>query len=143
MHTLSQALPSGVFAPNSAEYSESLTSYFSAQESELKPACIVRPKAAADVSTILSSLVTANKTSSIGSIKFAVRSGHYASFARCANEEGVVTIDLRSLDEILLHKDLNQVTIGTGASWGKVYPTLNPLGLAVPGGDTPRLESED
>jgi len=132
--TLSHTLPGQVFLPQDAEYAESLTSYFSAQESQVKPACVVHPDTTQGVSAIVTSLVQANQSHGIGSIKFAIRSGGHSSFAGSANEHGGVTIDLRGLNSIEVSEDQNQVTIGTGASWGEVYRALDPLSLAVPGG---------
>ena len=133
MSSLSHALPGRVFSSEDQEYTESLTSYFSAQESHLKPACIIRPQSTADVATIVSYLVQANKSRGIGSVKFAIRSGGHACIAESANLSDGVTIDLRSLNTIELNDD-SQVCIGTGASWGEVIRKLDPLGLAVPGG---------
>ena len=131
---LSQALPGKVFLPESQEYKESLGTYFSAQESQVKPACIVRPQNTADVVTVLSRLVQANQVHGIGSLKFAIRSGGHACFAGSANAPDGVTLDLRGLNSIEVNEGSSQVSIGTGASWGEVYRTLDPLGLAVPGG---------
>ena len=131
---LSQALPGKVFLPKSHQYSESVSTYFSAQESEVKPACIARPHNTADVATIVSHLVQANQNSNFGFFKFAIRSGGHACFAGSANVSAGLTIDLRSLNSIEINEGSSQASIGTGASWGKVYRTLDPLGLAVPGG---------
>lgn len=132
--SLSHALPGRVFLSEDQEYTESLASYFSAQESQLKPACIIRPQSTTDVVTVVSYLVQANKSHGIGSVKFAIRSGGHACIAESANLSDGVTIDLRSLNKIELNDDSTQVSIGTGASWGEVYRKLDPLGLAVPGG---------
>ena len=131
---LLEALPRKVFLPERPEYAESLNTYFSAQESQVKPACVVRPQTTTDVVTTVSHLVQANQLHGIGSIKFAIRSGGHACFAGSANEPGGVTIDLRSLNSIDVNEASSEVSIGTGASWGEVYRTLDPLGLAIPGG---------
>ncbi|KAF2238005.1 FAD binding domain protein [Viridothelium virens] len=116
------------------KYDQSVHSYFSAQESEIRPRCIVRPSSTADVSNVVSHLVKANYEYGLGSIKFAIRSGGHASFVRSANEPNGVTIDLRKLNSIHVTDDQNQVIVGAGASWGQVYRKLDPLGLAIPGG---------
>ena len=134
MSDLSRALPGNVFVPEDQEYTESLNSYFSAQESQIKPACIVRPRSTADVVTVIAYLVRANQLNGIGSLKFAIRSGGHACLAGSAKLIDGVTIDLRGLNSIEVDQDSLQVSIGTGASWGEVYRTLDPLGLAVPGG---------
>ena len=134
MSDLSRVLPGKVFVPGGQEYTESLNSYFSAQESQIKPACIVRPQNTADVVTVVAYLIQANQLSGIGSLKFAIRSGGHACFAGSANLTDGVTIDLRGLNSIEVDQGSLQVSIGTGASWGEIYRTLDPLGLAVPGG---------
>lgn len=46
---LLHALPGKVALPEDQEYTASLKTYFSAQESQVKPACVVRPQNTADV----------------------------------------------------------------------------------------------
>lgn len=130
---LSQTVPGTVFRGGDPEYQESLTSYFSAQESEIKPACVVKPGTAIEVSMVVSALLEANAERQ-DKLKFAIRSGGHAPFAGSANEADGVTIDLRRLDSIKINDNRTQVTIGAGSSWGKVYRTLDAEGLAVPGG---------
>ena len=134
MSGLLRALPGKVFIPESQEYIDSLRSYFSAQESQIKPACIVRPQTTADVVTVVAYLIQANQLHGIGSLKVAIRSGGHACFAGSANLTDGVTIDLRGLHSIDVNQGASQVSIGTGTSWGEVYRTLDPLGLAIPGG---------
>lgn len=131
---LARALPGRAFLPGTPGYADSLNSYFSAQESYIKPACIVRPETTAEVSTVVLHLAQANQMHGIGSVKFAIRSGGHACFPGSANISDGVTVDLRGMNSIEIHEDSSQVTIGTGVSWGEVYRTLDPLGLAVPGG---------
>ena len=45
-----------------------------------------------------------------------------------------ITIDLSALDQVLVSKDNNTVSIGGGSRWGDVYTKLEPYGLAVCGG---------
>ncbi|KAL8651007.1 MAG: hypothetical protein Q9210_003490 [Variospora velana] len=132
---LLHSLPGKVFPPESQQYTESVHSYFSAQESQIKPACVVRPGTTADVVTAISLLVKANQLQGVGSVKFAIRSGGHACFAGSANVADGVTIDLRDLNLIEVKKQgSTQLCVGAGASWGQVYRALDPLGLAIPGG---------
>ena len=131
---LSSVLPGKVYLPGGEQYAESLNTYFSAQESQIQPACIVQPHSSADVVAAISYLVSANHRYGIGSLKFAIRSGGHACFAGSANVSNGVTIDLRRLDSIEIVEDSSLVWIGAGASWGEVYRTLDPMNLAVPGG---------
>ncbi|KAI4289386.1 MAG: hypothetical protein L6R35_001355 [Caloplaca aegaea] len=131
---LVRSLPGKVFRPESQQYTESVDSYFSAQESQIKPACVVRPGTTADVVSAISLLIKANQLQGIGSVKFAVRSGGHACFAGSANVADGVTIDLRDMNLIEVIQDSTQLCVGAGALWGQVYRALDPLGLAVPGG---------
>lgn len=131
---LTQLLPGKVFSADQPEYQETLNSYFSAQEANIEPACVVRPRETSDVSKIVSTLVEANAKRDTELIKFAVRSGGRTSFAGSANEPNGVTIDLRGLNSIEINDGQSQVTIGTGALWGEVYRTLDAKGFSLPGG---------
>ena len=131
---LSHALPSKVFGPENKGYIESLNKYFSAQERQIRPACFIRPQNTADVALIVSYLSRVNELHGIGSVKFAICSGGHGCFAGSANISDGITIDLQGLNSIEIDEDSLQVSIGTGASWGEVYRTLDPFALAVPGG---------
>jgi hypothetical protein len=106
---LSEAFGRKAYLPNDEKYNESINSYFSNQEKSMKPSCIV-------------------------SLKFAVRSGGHACFAGSANIDDGITIDLRGLNTIEVASDSTKVTAGPGVTWGELYRTLEPLGLAVAGG---------
>ncbi|PYH49332.1 FAD-binding oxidoreductase [Aspergillus saccharolyticus JOP 1030-1] len=112
----------------SAAYNASLASYFSQQESQLYPSCIVAPTTVEQVSTAVRYLTT-NST-----CDFAVRSGGHQVFAGAANIANGVTIDLRGLDQIEVSDDYSTATVGVGATWGDVYAALDPLNLTAAGG---------
>ncbi|PQE22132.1 oxidoreductase FAD-binding protein [Rutstroemia sp. NJR-2017a BBW] len=118
-----------VFLPNSSTYTASVDSYFSQQQAEVQPACIVSPKTAQDVSTAVKYLSNAGH-----SCPFAVRSGGHTSWAGASNIEGGIDIDLRALNTIDLSPNHSTVSVGVGASWDMVYAKLDPLGLSVNGG---------
>lgn len=120
--------------PNDEAYNESMNSYFSNQEKSLTPSCILFPTNTKDVATAVSLLAKANKDAGIGSYKFAVRSGGHACFAGSANINDGITIDLRGLNTIEIASDYSKVAVGPGVSWGELYRSLEPLGLAVAGG---------
>ncbi|KAK5988319.1 FAD-dependent monooxygenase CTB5 [Cladobotryum mycophilum] len=133
-HELSSGLESDkIFFKGTDSYSSSLSSYFSQQESELYPACIVSPTAAEDVATVLRSLSTTADPSG-KCINIAIRSGGHAAHAGAANIENGVTVDLRRLNGIEVSHDRKTVSIGPGATWGDVYSKLDGLGLSVAGG---------
>ena len=129
---LNNDLLNSVLYPNSSQYAQSLSSYFSQQEEELEPTCIVQPSNAEELSKAIKCLV--NGASPNASTPFAVRSGGASYFAGAANIAGGITIDLSRLNRVSLSPDRQRAVIGTGATWGAVYETLDPMNLTVVGG---------
>ena len=146
-------LPGEVSAPASPAYNGSLLSYWSQQEQQVSPACIVGVKSAQDVATAVFVLNIASQIINNDGCKFAVRSGGYAlgvfqlfvetssdspsrhtAFAGSANIQGGVTIDLQSLNQIDVAPDKQTVAIGPGNRWDAVYLKLDAMGLAISGG---------
>jgi FAD/FMN-containing dehydrogenase len=128
---LAHLLPSKVFFPGNATYISQEASYFTDNESELTPTCIIQPDDAQDIATIINYLRTskyANQTQA------AVRSGGHTNWAGAANIQDGITIDLARLNTTTLDSSMKVASIGPGASWGSVYSTLAPHGLAVMGG---------
>ncbi|KUJ19297.1 FAD-binding domain-containing protein, partial [Mollisia scopiformis] len=126
---LSLLLKDKVSFPGSQVYRASLGSYFSLQQAQVNPLCIVAPQTTEDVSTAVRALTTPAPT-----CQFAVRSGGHSSFSGASNIQGGITIDLRALDRIELSQDRSIVSLGVGASWGSVYSYLDGLNLSVTGG---------
>ena len=127
---LSSLLPQKVFTKGDATYSESLSSYYSTQESDLHPSCILRPETVSDVSIALKSLTSSKKYK----CRFAIRSGGHTPFAGSANIASGVTFDLRALNKVTVSNDNSTTSVGGGAKWGDVYKKLDPLNLSVSGG---------
>ncbi|TVY16612.1 Bifunctional solanapyrone synthase [Lachnellula arida] len=126
--TLSLLLKEQIAFPGSQPYTDSLGSYFSLQEANVKPTCIASPQNIQDVSTIVHAL-----TNPIAPCHFAIRSGGHSSFAGAANVQDGVTIDLRGLNSIEINPDGPLVSVGVGASWGSVYTQLDHYNLSVAG----------
>ncbi|TVY19962.1 Bifunctional solanapyrone synthase [Lachnellula arida] len=136
---ISSALPGKVFFQENTAYVSSLGSYYSAQEEEINPACVVIPTCTADVSTALVILndIHSSNSSSGG---FAIRSGGHGIFAGDANIENGVTIDLSQFNSTdFIQPDKSVVRIGAGARWTTVYEVLDPYNLTVLGGRTPSV----
>ncbi|KAI0973116.1 hypothetical protein F4678DRAFT_427972 [Xylaria arbuscula] len=113
--------------PGSSGYNVSLVSYFSAQEAEIEPSCIVSPTSALDVSTAVKILTQLD-------CNFAIRSGGHSTWAGDANIANGVTIDLQNLDHITVSQDKSKVSVGPGARWGDVYRATEAFQLVVAGG---------
>jgi FAD/FMN-containing dehydrogenase len=121
---------SKVFGPDHAAFVESTTSYFSAFENELTPACVVRPGSKEDVSTI----VKAFKPFAARGEQLAIRGGGHMSGPGSANIANGITIDMRGLTGIEVSEDQNVARIAAGEHWAGVYEKLHSLGLGVSGG---------
>lgn len=129
----SVSLRDQVFYPSQPAYLLSESTYFSIQEKELQPACIVKPASANDVSTAINILSGASKGNE-SAVKFAVRSGGHTPWAGSANIDGGVTLDLQMLNQISVQPDRKSVIIGTGSTWGNAYNTLDAMNLSISGG---------
>ncbi|KAL7791991.1 FAD binding domain protein [Trichoderma ceciliae] len=124
---LTAVLKSKVASSCSANYSQSLSSYWAAQEESISPSCILLATSAQDVSRALKVLVPL-------SCKFAVRSGGHGAIPGIANILGGVTIDLTGLNGMALSGDKSTVDLGPGQTWGSVYTRLQASGVTVSGG---------
>ncbi|KAL4943634.1 hypothetical protein BDV06DRAFT_234515 [Aspergillus oleicola] len=134
---LSSVLADKVSFPNTRPYNASLNSYFSLQNSNLKPLCIVSPTSAEDVSTAITSITSTVSTlppERQSECHIAIRSGGHASHGGASNIDHGVTFDLSNLNSIRLSDDQSTVSVGVGATWGDVYAFLEPYGLCVAGG---------
>ena len=114
--TLSKALPGRVFFPATNGYLSSLKSYFSLQESEITPCCVVSPLSSQDVSTAITILGAPNS-----STPFAIRGGGHTPWAGSANIENGVTIDMRRINKVAISGDKTMTSVGAGALWRDVY----------------------
>ncbi|KAH8427290.1 FAD-binding oxidoreductase [Aspergillus melleus] len=128
---LASVLAGKVFPPISATYNESVGSYFSFQEQNVRPACVVRPTDAQDVAAIVKTMARTYRESGE---RFAIRSHGHMLSAEAANIQDGVTVDLRSLHQVTVSQGRSTVRIGSGASWLQVYQTLDPLRITVAGG---------
>ncbi|RAH68513.1 FAD-binding oxidoreductase [Aspergillus aculeatinus CBS 121060] len=128
---LSSQLQGLVSLTHSPGYNESIGSFFSYQEQNVHPACVVRPTSAQDVSIIVETMAVAHRERGE---QFAIRSGGHGLFAGAANIQDGVTVDLRSMSTVEVSSDRATVQIGAGARWLQVYQVLDPLNITVTGG---------
>ena len=123
--------------PGNVTYETSLLSYWSQQEQEVAPSCIVRPKDSQDVATalrVLSVTVPTGDPSGKRRCQFAIRGGGHTPWAGSANIENGITIDLSLMRNISLNPSRTVVSVGPGNKWIDVYSTLDPKNLSVVGG---------
>lgn len=129
---LSTLLPGKVSYPSNSSYTNSILSYFFLQE-HLAPSCIVTPTSTSDVQIAVAALATIHAVTP-SAVNLAIRSGGHSPVTGAANNNGGVTMDLRSLDSIVLNQAKTIVTVGAGTLWNATYAELDPLNLAVSGG---------
>ncbi|KAK4234829.1 6-hydroxy-D-nicotine oxidase [Achaetomium macrosporum] len=119
-------LQSQVLIPGDAEYEARQDSYWS-NSAKIRPAAIVRPRSADEVSAAVKALVGVKQP-------FAVRSGGHTNWAGSNNIEGGVTIDLSLLNGVVYDASSETASIGPGCRWREVYAELHKHGRAVAGG---------
>lgn len=119
-------LQSRVLLPTDVQYTTRQASYWS-NSARIKPACIVCPTSAKEVSTTVKALVAAGQ-------KFAVRSGGHTQWAGSNNIEHGVTLDLGLLAWTKFNAASETVDIGPAGCWRDVYAELHKHGRIVAGG---------
>ncbi|KAJ5609823.1 hypothetical protein N7528_009089 [Penicillium herquei] len=126
-----------VLLPGTAVYQSCNDAYFSKQNSDLQPRCILSPRNTQEVSDILTTALPFFKllqaSDQFEYCPIAIRSGGHCFSTGNSNIENGITIDLRHLNSITVHEGLQLVSIGPGATWGDVYSKLDPLHLSVAG----------
>ncbi|KAI1867684.1 uncharacterized protein JN550_006825 [Neoarthrinium moseri] len=125
-------IPGSVSYADNPVYRESLSSYYSGQESDLRPGCIFSPKSASEVSLFVKT-VTSKQDCSI-SPQFAVRSGGHTIWSGAANIDGGITVDLRAMNTLELSEDKTVAYVGVGGIWSEIYAQLVPYNLTIMGG---------
>ena len=131
--SLFRVLPKRVLIPFDPMYQKSKASYYSLQEAEISPACIVKPINANEVAKAVEALDSVYESSS-HSAPFAVRGGGHTAWAGSASIEGSAVIDMTSINEVTVNPDRTITSVGAGAKWSDVYSYLDPMNLAVVGG---------
>ena len=128
---LASNFPGRVYLPGSLGYTNGRSSYFSAFEDEVSPACFFQPNSTQQVAEFVTFVRSSPSTCGM---QLAVRSGGHTAWAGSANIEGGITIDLSNLNAVELNSETKIASIGVGAKWGTVYKKLGDQGLAIVGG---------
>ncbi|KAJ6601612.1 hypothetical protein B0H10DRAFT_1958381 [Mycena sp. CBHHK59/15] len=103
---LDAALPGKIHFPESSPYAAQQASYYSAEQTELKPSCRVTPSSSNDVSRIVQ-IATENQC------QFAVKSGGHMNWGGSSNVGPVgFTVDLQNLNEVSVLNDKGIVSFG-------------------------------
>ncbi|KAH8432049.1 FAD-binding oxidoreductase [Aspergillus melleus] len=134
IQALSQVLsPHQVIPQDTDEFQVLNGSYRSALQSDITPACIIRPSSTEDVVTFLR---TIHPFVDRGEVAFAIRGAGQQPAPGCSNIQDGITLDLGLLTEIEVKE--GHVSIAAGERWGSVYEKLDVAGLAVTGARSSR-----
>ena len=117
-----------IVLPGSDGYKNTISTYLSTFESELKPAAFALPTNTQDVVQILKIL-----TAFAVKVPVAICGAGQQPAAGVANVDGGITIHMYRFKGIELSPDRSFVSISPGEIWGNVYETLDPEGLSVSG----------
>ncbi|KAF4587897.1 6-hydroxy-D-nicotine oxidase [Ophiocordyceps camponoti-floridani] len=125
-NTLAHELPALFHGPISPEYDGLVQARWSGT-SVIRPACIITPASANDVSRTMR-ILTRHQC------RFAVKGGgHNANPGANSIADGV-SIDLRRMDSANLARDRSYVSLGAGLTWGRAYDMFNNSRVGFPGG---------
>lgn len=101
--------------------------FWSLQQKEPAPRCIVKPERAIDVSTIV-------LMSRLTQCSFAVRSGGHAAFRGASSADGGITVTFENMKGITLSQDRKIAAIEPGNIWYDIYLALQSHNVTVAGG---------
>lgn len=116
-----------VYTQDSVNYTAFTDAYWSAQQANIDPKCVVKPSTSTQVSAVV-------LISRLSRCPFAVKGGGHAAFEGSSSIEGGITISLEKLNKIEVAADKTSVFVGPGRRWLEFYNELEKHGLAVVGG---------
>lgn len=114
--------------PGEVAYQKENKDYYHVGLAELKPACIVFPRSAEDVSSIVKILNTRSD------VQFAVKSGGHSPNVGAASIKDGVLIALRHINGTILNKEKSLADIKPGGHWWDVMKALDGTGQMAVGG---------
>lgn len=120
--------PRRVFYPGSTIYTAESTNYWSATLSATRPACMVMPLSAAEVSTFVK--LIGGKPD----IKYAVKSGGHSPNLGWATADDGVLLSLANMKGAEYDAEKNIAYVAPGGHWKDVIADLAPFNKTVVGG---------
>ncbi len=106
----------------------------------MKPSCIFSPQDASEVSQFIKLMNPGRQDDTADAApRIAIRSGGHTIWKGAANIDGGITVDLRSMNSLVLSHDKKVASIGAGGVWSDIYPQLVPYNLTVMGGRVPGI----
>jgi FAD/FMN-containing dehydrogenase len=113
--------------PSETAYNTFVKSFWSAQQRELVPKCVFKPKKPLDVSTsILISRLT--------QCPYAAKSGGHSPVSGGSSMDGGITISFEKMNKISLSKDKKTASFQPGNTWYNIYTALQKDDVTVIGG---------
>lgn len=137
---LVEALPHIVLSHSDKDaFRKSIDSYWAQQEREVRQACIVQPREASEVASVINILKREHgrqrpSTGGCDDVLFAVRGGGQSPVPGGASAKGGVLIDLTLMREVTVSDDRESVALGAGTRWVDVLRLLDREGLTAVGG---------
>ncbi|KAI5924816.1 hypothetical protein F4810DRAFT_700572 [Camillea tinctor] len=119
-----------ILFPTDPGYEPQIQTWY-AENSRVRPYCLILPQSTAEVSTALTALVNANDGA--GDWHIAVRSGGHSTIGSNNIENGV-TIDLSYMNSSSYDEATNLAKIQPGGRWRNVYADLEKYGVTAAGG---------
>lgn len=110
----------------------SKASYFSQQEEQIFPGCILIPVNTDDVTIALETLASIYESSHY-TAKFAVKGGGHTPWAGSASIQDGAVIDMKPINNVAVNVDQTITSVGAGANWSDMYTYLDSKNLAVSG----------
>jgi FAD/FMN-containing dehydrogenase len=116
-----------VIYPGAQKYNVTTNDYWSIGCAALKPTCVIYPRSAQQMSTVVKVLHETNEP-------FAVKSGGHNPNKGMASVQGGPLISTSLLNEVIYNRPTQTVRFGPGQSWENITDALKTSGVAVVGG---------
>jgi len=125
---IATALPGRVSYPGSLAYIKETNNYWSGALKQMKPACLVLPTSAGEVSSVVKVL---NK---FPDVDFAVKSGGHDPNPGHASVNDGILIATAEMSGATYDPETSLASVGPGGVWNDVIGDLEPYGVTVAGG---------
>lgn len=113
--------------PLDLAYTSENSEYWSTGCAALKPACIIKPASAQEMSAVIKALNQNDE-------KFAVKSGGHNPNQNFSSIDGGPLVSTANLNEVTFDEASMTVRVGPGNRWEDVHKTLDGTGVTVVGG---------
>jgi hypothetical protein len=116
-----------VVYPGAQKYNVTTNDYWSVGCAALKPTCVIYPRSAQQMSSLVKTLQETNEP-------FAVKSGGHNPNKWMASVQGGPLISTSLLNEVIYNRLAQTVRFGPGQAWENITDALKTQGVTVVGG---------